>query len=91
MSNLDYVAGVGICLAQISDPVTTWEKFGYPGLMILFLVALWMDNKRIERQNRADQAKRDEAEDARAKALNGTLTELNRLIGRLIEKTEEKE
>ena len=91
MTDASAMVGATVALAQTVDPLSTFDKFGYPGLIILFLVVVWADSKLTERQNRADQKEREKAEAERAKALNKTLGELNTLIGRLIEHTKKDE
>lgn len=87
MSDGSVILAAGISLAQMADPISTFQQFGYPGLIILFLAVVWLDSKRTEKLNREDAQKREDREEERAKALNKTLGELNTLIGRLIEHT----
>ena len=91
MTDASALVGATVALAQTVDPLSTFDKFGYPGLIILFLVVVWADSKLTERQNRADQKEREKAEAERAKALNSTLGDLKTLIGRLLERPEKND
>lgn len=88
MTDASAMVGATVALAQTVDPLSIFEKYGYPGLIILFLVVVWADSKLTERQNRLDQKERQKAEAERANALNTTLGDLKTLIGRLLERTE---
>jgi len=90
MSDGSVLVGATVALAQVADPVTTFSQYGYPGLIILFLAVVWLDSKKQEKQARDDAKEREAREDERAKALNATLGELKTLIGRLLERTDDK-
>lgn len=79
-----------VALASVADPVTAatdvYAQFGYQGLIILFLVVVWLDGKKREKQVHEDEKARAAREEARMKELNNTLGELKTLIGMLLQR-----
>ena len=39
-----------LAVATVTQPLDAYREFGLPGLLIIFLVALWLDNKRQEKK-----------------------------------------
>jgi hypothetical protein len=39
-----------LAVATVNDPLSAYKEMGLPGLLIIFLVALWLDNKRQEKK-----------------------------------------
>lgn len=70
---------VGIAtLAQVADPGTiatgAYEKFGLTGLLILVVIALWIDGKREAAKAEERRTKRDEKDDERHAAFISALS-----------------
>lgn len=86
MSDGSVILATGISLAQLADPISVFSQYGYPGLIILFLAVVWLDSKRVEKQTREDNKRREDREDARAAKLNDTLKTMNEHLARLLEK-----
>lgn len=67
-------------LAQVADPgavaTGTYEKFGITGLLILVVIALWIDGKREAAKAEERRAKRDEKDDERHAASLNALGEI---------------
>ena len=72
---------VGIAtLAQVvpSDPSATYEKYGWTGLLVMVVVALWIDGKReatkAEERRAAREAAQALRDDKHLEALNALTT-----------------
>ena len=42
---------------SVVAPIDAYNSYGLPGLLICFLVALWLDSRRIEKKNDEKQEK----------------------------------
>lgn len=61
-----------LAVATVTQPLDAYREFGLPGLLIIFLVALWADNKRQEK-------KADERQEKFLKALENLGTKFTDL------------